>query len=104
MSEDVQLSHVSMDFGRFRAVGRDPGLRAGRTIAGDTVDSYGLSRLHPDLRPQHKLFVWNRATIRGRFPVIRYVIDDVQDLLAKAEVAAHFPRAMKIVAKPRLGN
>ena len=64
-----------------------------------------LAGLDPDLGPQHVLLVHRQlAGLLIVGPVVRRVVRNVQNLLAKAEVAADFPRAHEILTKVLMGG
>ena len=55
-----------------------------------------LPSLDPELRPQHKLLVHRQlAGLLVVRPVVGRVVGDVQDLLAKGEIAADFLSRMR---------
>src|ERR1051326_38441 len=63
-----------------------------------------LPSLDPDLRPQDRLLLDREvAGLLVVAPVVGRVVGDIQDLLAKGEIAADFPRAHDIATKCGFG-
>src|SRR5262245_13914402 len=89
------LNHrLKFSFGRTGGRLRLPSRRSGSELTG----------FDAQLGAENDFLVDDLAAVFGSHPVVTGIVGDVDDLLAKAEIGAHFPRAQKILTKVRMGK